>query len=370
MAEQNDQEKTEEATPRKREETREKGQVAMSQDLVAALSLGAAAGALALGGTALAESAGALVRASAASLAELGSAEVTTEGWADLVAANTTSMALPVALVVGPMLAAAAFAGYAQAGFLVTPKAMEWKLERLSPASGWQKMAGVKGAVRTLQSAIKIALVSAAAAWAAWSSIGSLPSLVDAPLGVVLSGLGSVGLRVAGTALGTFAFLSIVDLVYQRWQHDQDLRMTKEEVRQEHKNSEGDPHVKARIREVQRRFARQRMMADVPKATVVITNPTHVAVALRWEGDAPDGARGRRSAAAPVVVAKGVDLVAQRIKEVAREAGVPLREDVPLARALHAQCEIGDEIPAGLYQAVAAVLAQVWSLAPAGGKGA
>jgi flagellar biosynthetic protein FlhB len=365
MAENDGQERTEEATPKKRDEAREKGQVALSTDLVAALSLAAAAGALVLGGAALAEGGGALIRASATNLAELGPADLSTEAWAELVEANTTSLALPLGLVVAPMLAAAAFAGYAQAGFQIAPKALEWKLERLSPSSGWKKIAGLRGVVRTLQAAIKIALVSAAAGWAAWDALGTLPPVVDAPLGVALSAIGSIGLRVAGTALGAFAFLSIADVVYQRWQHDQDLKMTKEEVRQEHKNTEGDPLLKSRIREVQRRLARQRMMVAVPKATVVITNPTHVAVALRWEGDA---ARGRRGADAPVVVAKGVDRVAQRIKEVAREAGVPVREDVPLARALHAQCEIGDQIPAGLYQAVAAVLAQVMSLAPAGAR--
>jgi flagellar biosynthesis protein FlhB len=259
------------------------------------------------------------------------------------------------------------FAGYAQVGFQIAPKALEWELSRLSPASGWKKIVGVKGAVRTLQSSVKIALVGGAAIWAAWSSIDDVPMLAGAPLGAVLAGIGGLLARVAGASIGTFAFLAVVDVLYQRWQHDQDLRMTREEVRQEHKDNEGDPHVKARIREIQRRMARQRMMVDVPKASVVITNPTHVAVALRWDGDAPDGRAGAR---APIVVAKGVDLVAQRIKAVAAEAGVAIKEDVPLARALHAQCEIGEEIPAALYQAVAAVLAQVWELAPPAGKGA
>lgn len=365
--ESNDQDRTEEATPRKRDEAREKGQVALSQDVVASLSLAGAAGILTMGGSALAHDAAALIRSSAANLSSLGPAEVSVEGWSELVTASTTSMALPAAMIIVPVIAIALFAGYAQVGFQITPKALEWELSRLSPASGWKKIAGVKGAVRTLQSAIKILLVSGAAVWATWSAVDELPMLTGAPIGAVLAGLGGILARVAGAAIGTFAVLAVLDVLYQRWQHDQDLRMSREEVRQEHKNNEGDPHVKARIREVQRRMSRQRMMADVPKASVVITNPTHVAVALRWEGDAPEGKRG---SSAPVVVAKGVDLVAQRIKEVAREAGVPLREDVPLARAIHARCEIGDEIPAELYQAVAAILAQVWNLAPETGKGA
>lgn len=361
MAEGNDQERTEEATPRKRDEAREKGQVAMSQDVVTALSLAAAGGVLALGGSALAQDAGALIRASTERLGELGASEVSVEDWSALVAGTTASMALPLAMVIAPLLAIGALAGYSQIGFQFSPKAMEWELSRLSPTSGWKKIFGLRGVVRTLQAAVKIVLVGGAAVWAAWSSVDELPMLAGAPIGAVLAGLGGILARVAGATIGTFAFLAVLDVLYQRWQHDQDLRMTREEVRQEHKNSEGDPHVKAKIREVQRRMARQRMMADVPKATVVITNPTHVAVALKWDGDPHDEKSGKR---APVVVAKGIDLVAQRIKEIAREAGVPTREDVPLARALHAQCEIGDEIPAGLYQAVAAVLAQVWKLSP------
>jgi flagellar biosynthetic protein FlhB len=130
--------------------------------------------------------------------------------------------------------------------------------------------------------------------------------------------------------------------------------MSKQEVRDEMKSTEGDPHLKGRIRRVQRELAARRMMADVPTATVVVTNPTHYAVALRYE----DEERSQRSA--PRVVAKGVDHLAQRIKELARESGVPLYEDVPLARALHAQCELGDQVPVDLYEAVAGVLAYVY----------
>lgn len=368
MAENEDgQEKTEEASQRKREEAREKGQVAMSQDVVSALSLSAAAGALILGGNQLAQSAGVLVRESVTNMATIGTTDMPLESWSDLVTSTTTSMALPVALIVAPLLATGIFAGYAQVGFQFSPKALEWDLSRMSPVKGFGKIAGIRGIARTLQSAFKIFFVAAAAAWATWSSVDELPLLAGAPVGAILAGLGGVLVHVAGASIGTFAFLSIVDVLYQRWQHGQDLRMTREEVRQELKNSEGDPHLKARLREAQRKMARQRMMFDVPTASVVITNPTHVAVALKWDGDGPDDKRGSR---APIVVAKGVDSVAQRIKEVAREAGVPLREDVPLARAIHAQCEIGEEIPAGLYQAVAAVLAQVWNLAPANEKGA
>ncbi len=363
MSETNDQEKTEEPTALKRSQAREKGQVALSQDIVAALSLAAAAGAITLGGAGLTRAAAALLQQSAADLGQLGTASLGVETWSDVVAASAGRLVVPTLFVVLPLLAMGLFAGYGQIGFQITPKALEWNPSRLSPASGWKKLMSQRSVVRTGHSMLKIGLVGGVAAWAAWSSVPELGALAGAPLGATLAGIGGVLSFVAGSAIGTFVALAIIDALYQRWQHDQDLRMTREELRQEVKTTEGDPQIRAKIREIQRRLARQRMMAAVPKATVVITNPTHVAVALRWSGE-DDALRGQPGSRAPVVVAKGVDLVAQRIKAVALEAGVPLREDVPLARALHAQCEIGQEIPAGLYQAVAAVLSQVWDLAP------
>src|SRR6185503_1902075 len=157
-----------------------------------------------------------------------------------------------------------------------------------------------------------------------------------------------VALRTTVAALAVILLLAVLDALFQRRQYEGDLRMTRAEVKEEHRLTEGDPHVRARIRSVQRELAMRRMMEDVPKATVVVTNPTHFAVALRYERE--DGARH-----APLVVAKGVDHLAERIKEVARAHGVACHEDVPLARALHARVRIGQEIPEELYAAVAAV---------------
>ncbi len=360
MAENDDQEKTEAATPRKISDAREKGQVALSQDVVAALSLIVAAVVLVLSGASLATEAGTMIRESAASLTELGLAEITIEGWSGVAVSGARPMALPLLLAVTAMLAASLFAGYAQVGFQVTPKALEWNPSRLSPTSGFKKIFGIRGVARTVQASVKIMLVGGVACWVAWAAVPELSLLAGAPLHQALTGVGAVLLRICGASIGVFAALAFFDALYQRWQHGKDLMMSRQEVRQEIKNNDGDPQVRARIREIQRRIARQRMMAAVPEATVIITNPTHVAVALRWQGEEEPGKPSAMSA--PVVVAKGVDLVAQRIKEVARAHSVPLHEDVPLARALHAQCEIGDEIPAELYQAVAAVLAQVWNL--------
>src|SRR5262249_53520444 len=158
-------------------------------------------------------------------------------------------------------------------------------------------------------------------------------------------------------AMGVILALALLDTLFQRLQHERDLRMTRAEVKEEHRLTEGDPHVRARIRAVQRELATRRMMADVPKATVVVTNPTHYAVALRSERQLAAGRAG-----APVVVAKGVDHLAQRIRSVALESGVPCHEDVPLARTLYARVKLGQEVPAELYAAVAAVLATVYRL--------
>jgi flagellar biosynthetic protein FlhB len=360
VAETPEQERTEEATPHRRKEAREQGQVALSQDLVSALSLAAAAGVVAFGGASLARAAAALIRNSTTGVAELARVDLYANAWSRLVAASARPVAIQLALVIGLLFAAGLAAGYAQVGFQSTPKAIEWDISRLSPASGWKRLAGSRTAVRTLLSAVKIALVGGAAGFCAWKRLPQLGALTGAPLGIALTGVGAFLVRVVGAAVGTFLALAILDAIYQSWQHTRDLRMTREELRQEVKNTDGDPRIRARVREIQRRMARQRMMADVPTATVVVTNPTHIAVALRW---APDE-RDADAAGAPVVVAKGVDLMAERIKEVAREHGVPLCEDVPLARALHARCEIGQQISTDLYEAVAAVLAQVWKLAP------
>jgi flagellar biosynthetic protein FlhB len=215
-------------------------------------------------------------------------------------------------------------------------------------------MLSARSVVRTGLAILKIAAIAGVMATIAWLQLGDITTLGGGELGPVLAGTGYVAARCVAGAIGVVVLLAVLDLLFQRHQHGRDLRMSKQEVRDEMKSTEGDPHLKGRIRRVQRELAARRMMADVPTATVVVTNPTHYAVALRYE----DEERSQRSA--PRVVAKGVDHLARRIKELAREAGVPLYEDVPLARALHAQCELGDQVPVDLYEAVAGVLAYVY----------
>lgn len=358
MAEEGDSEdKTEEATPKRRDDAREQGQVAMSQDTVAAVGLLMTALVLVVSGGAVASQAGALVVDSCSNLGDLGRMEMSEADVATMFTECARRFALPVAIVVVPLIAIILLTAYAQVGLQITPKAIAWNPGRLNPIQGWSRVFSMRGVIRTSIASAKLSVVITVAALAAWSDVPAMSSLVGIELGPALAAAGSVLAHAATAALVAIVLIAFVDLLYQRWQHERDLRMSKKDIREEVKTTDGDPHVKARIRQIQRELARSRMMADVPKATVVVTNPTHYAVALRYERDTDE-----RAGRAPIVVAKGVDNVAQRIKQVAREAGVPLHEDVPLARALHAQVEIGQEIPERLFQAVAGVLAVVYRL--------
>ncbi|MBK7878543.1 MAG: flagellar biosynthesis protein FlhB [Planctomycetes bacterium] len=359
MADEDDdkQDKTEDATPRKRQDAREQGQVALSSELVSATLLWAGLGILVVGGGALTQSCGILVANSLGEVGNLGCIELDARATAGLFEQYARTMGLSVLVVIVPMWAVALLAGYLQIGFQIAPKAIRFDPGRLDPVKGMSRLFGVRVVVRTLLALVKVVVILTTMCCMAWSELPKVAALAGNELGPMLDGLGNIAMRCTAAALVSIAVVAVFDWSWQRWQHERELRMSKKELRDEARSTEGDPHLKARIRGIQREMAQRRMMVDVPKATVVITNPTHYAVALRYERDEHGKAKS-----APVVVAKGVDLVAQRIKEVAREAGVPLYEDVPLARALHAQCEIGDEIPEALYQAVAAVLAYVYRI--------
>lgn len=358
MAEEGDREdKTELATPKRREDAREQGQVAMSQDSIAAAGLIASAIVFVAGGGMLASHSGHMIENTCLDLGSLGRQEISEAQWAQVITGTVQAMAYPTLVLIVPLVIVVVVAAYAQVGLQITPKAIAWNPGRLNPIQGWGKVFSSRGVVRTFSAFTKTTIVTVATSYAAWSNVPRISALGGAELGPTLSAVGSVLSHCALAGLIAIVAVALFDLLYQRWQHERDMRMSKKDIQEEAKMTEGDPHVKARIRSMQREMARRRMMADVPKATVVITNPTHFAVALRYEQKS-DEANGR----APIVVAKGVDDVAQRIKEVAREAGVALYEDVPLARALHAQVEIGQEIPEKLFQAVAGVLAYVYRL--------
>lgn len=354
MADSDKEDKTEDATPRKRQEARDEGNVAMSTELIAAgMLVGIAISAL-MGGQVLAEATAGQVRSSFESFGHLGRLDLALADTASILRDSIGRMLTPLAAVMLPVVLLGAALGYFQVGFHVAYKAVRINPGKLNPMSGFSKLFNMKNTMKTFLAALKILMVVLAMGFVAWSEVPTLAGLAGMDIQLVMKGAGTVILKAVAAGVLVILLLSIIDLYYQRYQHDKDLRMTKKEVKDEHKNSEGDPHVKARIRKVQRELATQRMMEDVPDATVVVTNPTHFAVALRYDRTIEN--------ASPVVVAKGVDAVALRIREVARTAGVPQYEDRLLARALHAQVEIGDAIPEELFQAVAKVLAYVYRL--------
>ncbi|QDU86468.1 Flagellar biosynthetic protein FlhB [Planctomycetes bacterium Pla163] len=351
-------EKTEEATPKRRDEARDKGQVAMSQDVVAAVMLLMAVLAFYVAGQNLVMSlvqltAGITGRMHAWALNDMGFEEA-----AAMVAEPWWAILPNLFLVLMPMLAIGALAAFLQAGFRITPKALEMKWSKLDPIKGAQKIVGPRGFVRLGQSMLKLIVIASVTVAVAYSQLGKLAALGRMELPQALVHGTRLIAFTAICAIVAILAIALIDLLFQRQQHDKELRMSKNEVKQEMKNSQGDPEVKRRIRQVQREMSARRMMDDVPNATVVVTNPTHYAVALYYEKDA----NGQPLVAAPKVVAKGVDSLAQKIKEIASENGVILYEDVPLARALHARCEIGDVVPVELFEAVAAVIRYVYGL--------
>ncbi|VBB12115.1 flagellar biosynthesis protein FlhB [Burkholderia stabilis] len=350
MADESDLDKTEAATPRRREKAREEGQVARSRELASFALLAAGFyGAWLLAGPsgahlqAMLHGAFAFDRATAFDtnrmLSAAGSASL--EGFAAL---------LPLLALTG---VAALLAPMALGGWLISQKTFELKFDRLNPISGLGRIFSMQALTQLVMSLVKTIVVGGIGGVAIWRSKDELLSLATQPLGTALPDALHLIAVCCGTTVAGMLVVAALDVPYQLWEYSKKLRMTKEEVKREHRENEGDPHVKGRIRQQQRAIARRRMMAAVPKADVVVTNPTHFAVALQYT----DG-----EMRAPKVVAKGVNLVAARIRELAAEHNVPLLEAPPLARALYHNVDIEREIPGSLYSAVAEVLAWVYQL--------
>lgn len=242
---------------------------------------------------------------------------------------------------------------YLQVGALFTTEPLRPKFSKLNPINGFKRMFSTQGLVELVKSCLKLIIVL----YFAYTTIKSrIFLLVDTPkLGVLQTGIivWNIVFQVALKVCTFLLILAILDYIYQRWQLRKNLRMTKKEVRDEYKQIEGNPMIKNKIRQRQREIAQRRMMQEVPKADVVITNPTHLAIALKYEP-------GRM--AAPSVVAKGEGYIAQKIREIAQANGVVLVENKPLAQAIYKTVEIGEVIPEKLYQAVAEVLAFVYRL--------
>ena len=340
-------EKTEQPTARRRQEAREEGQVARSTDLTSAVAL--------LTGLVLLEVLGPGMRESLMGLVkEMMDVSDATAGtlriWIARSAYATASLLLPFLLL---LMIITGVTAWTQTGWLVTTKKLAPKLENISPTKGVKRMFSMDSLTRTLMGFLKMGLVGVVAYYTLVTRITPvLGCATVAPLGIF-----SIAADVMFTLMLRMALvlliLGLIDYFYQRYKMEQQLKMSKQEVKDEMKRMEGDPMLKNRRRQAQARLAMQRIAVDVPKADVIVTNPTEYSVALRYD---------EATMTAPRVIAKGKDLIALRIRQIAYEHRIPVVQRPPLARGLYAGAEVGDEIPPAYYRAVAEVLAYVYQL--------
>jgi flagellar biosynthesis protein FlhB len=343
--------KTEKATPKKRSEARKKGQIAKSADLNGAVVMMAAL-------FALSATAPHLVATLQTSLREAFTLIATPNvvdhrGLGPLLSEQLGSAAIAAAPVIFTCVAAALVVNVAQVGGKPHIGALKPDPKRLNPLQGFKSIYGPNALFEGAKNIVKVTAVGAVTALAVLPKLDEYGALVGMPPAELMPTLAHTVLGIAQRAGVAYLLVGVIDYVYQRWRHEKALKMDKEEVKQEHKGTELPPEVKGAIRRRQMQAARARMMADVPTADVVVTNPTHFAVALKYDAQK----------AAPEVVAKGSDLIARRIRELAADSGVPVIADPPLARSLHATVEVGHLIPEELYQAVAQLLAFVYRTA-------
>ncbi len=348
MSDDSDLEKSHPASPQRLEKAREEGQVPRSRDLVSLVMLAVG---LALVWLFASDMADGLARALRAGLAFEPRAAMHTQPL--MAQAGATARAgLGVLLpILGGLWLAALVAPLMVGGWNLSTQALEPKFSRLDPLQGLVRMVSTQSLAELGKVMAKALLVGGISGWALWQDVPHwLALLQQPPAAAMLEALQRVGWTCA-VVVASLLLVALLDVPWQLWSHHKNLRMTLEEVKKEHKESEGDPHIKAQLRRQRQQMARRRMMAEVPQADVVLTNPTHYAVALRYD---------EASMGAPRVVAKGQDLVAERIKALAVQSRVPLLEAPPLARALFRHTSLGDEVPGALYGAVAEVLA--WAM--------
>ncbi len=264
----------------------------------------------------------------------------------------TKEMALLLAPLFLLVLIIGFFSSFFQFGWLLTAKPLIPDFSKLDPIGGMARLFSKRSLIESVKSIAKVTLIG----WIAFSTVLSKFNealiLVDTSAGATMLFLGKTAGLILAKICALLILLAFIDFLYVRWEMEQKLKMTKQEQKEEFKESEGDPHIKAQIRALQQQMARKRMMAEVPKADAVITNPTHYAVAIKYDS---------ATMIAPIVVAKGADFVAMRIREIARENNVPLIENPPVARLLH-KLDLGAAIPEEMFKAVAEILAHIYSL--------
>jgi flagellar biosynthetic protein FlhB len=345
MAEENDgASKTEEPTPRKLEQAKSQGDVAKTQDLPTVFAFAAATAVIAMMGGTMAKN---LAMQLLPFLARPGQMAIS-GGDAVLMGRNVLLAAAPIIVVV---MLAAGFAGAAgnlvQTGFLLTPSKLKPDFKKLNPMSGLKRLFGLDALINFAKSLIKVGATAVVAWWVLKPHMGEMENLASLEVAAILPLTADILRRLAFAIAGLLLVIAGADWFIQKQRFMSRMRMSKEELKEDFKQSEGDPHVRAKQKQIRADRARRRMMQAVPQATVVVMNPTHYAVALKYEQGEDE---------APLCVAKGLDTLALKIREIAEEAGVPIIEDPPLARALYAAVEVEEMIPPAHYEAVAKVI--------------
>ena len=351
MAEAGFQEKTEKATPKKRADARKKGQVAQSREVPSVLILLTALGVFFFSGAWMFWSLAGFMGGIFQNIAVFRIQDV---GTASVLFREIFTVAVTVILPLMLFVFVAGIGGnVVQFGFLIHGEKLTPQMKRLNPFKGVKRLISLRSLVELAKSVLKLTIVGGIAYLLVKEELATIPSLVQLQVGEIAAFMGRVALKICFYVCLVLIAVSVLDYAYQRWEHEKSLKMTKQEIKDEHKQTQGDPKIKARIRKIQLEVAQRRMMEAIPEADVVITNPTQLAVALKFDAN---------EMIAPAVTAKGAGYIAQRIKQKAEEHQVPLVENKPLAQALYKATQIGDLIPVELYQAVAEILAYVYRL--------
>jgi flagellar biosynthetic protein FlhB len=347
-----DHDKTEKPTAKRKTEARKEGQVAKSPDLNGSVVLVAGLIGLTAVGPSIVSGISDSMRSTFQDISNPGD-YTTAAGLHELFSAGMHTLLTTVAPIAGMCLAAGVIVNVAQVSFRPTTHAIKPNFQKLNPVAGAKNVFGIRMASEGLKALSKVVAVGIVVAMALIPQLTSLGASIDTPPAALGMLINSSIMGIAERAAIAYVLIGILDYSYQRYRHNKQLKMTKQEVKEEGRQQNAPPEVRAAIRRRQIQAARARMMAAIPQADVVVTNPTHFAVALSYDGSHP----------APVVVAKGQDLVAKQIRRIAEENNVPIVPDPPLARSLHKSVEIGQMIPAELFAAVAQVLAFVYRMA-------
>ncbi|WHH58951.1 flagellar biosynthesis protein FlhB [Petroclostridium sp. X23] len=344
--------KTEKATPKRKSQAREKGQVLQSREIKSAILLILAFLTLKMSGGFIFDNITQFTKK--VFIQYTINKEILAQGsfWS-LVMESILLILKVIAPILGVVLIAGLAASYAQVGFLFTTKTLEPKLDKLNPIQGFKRMFSAQALMELAKSLAKIMIVGYIAFTYIKKEAGSVVNLMDMEVMSIAVYIGQIVINVALRMGVVLMVIGIIDYIFQWKQHEKSMMMSKQEVKEEYKQTEGNPQIKSKIKQKQREISMRRMMSDIPKADVVITNPTHFAIAIKYDAKTAD---------APIVLAKGQDYIALRIKEIAKENRVEIVENKPLARALYDSADIGEKIPEELFQAVAEVLAFVYSL--------